>query len=115
MINIERKLQHGWDLKSFLQELSCNSEEELFELLKRDFSRKTAKSYIVRMNKNSEKHDKKRIIQIKKDTQQVDSLKEEKVQIQAETKINAPIEVKTEKRKQSKGWLSKIINYFKKN
>ena len=77
MINIERKLQHDWGLESFLQEFGCNSEEELFELLKKHFSRKTAKSYIARMKKNSMKNRNEITIQSEEFDNPVESLEKE--------------------------------------
>lgn len=114
MINIEKKLQHGWGLECFLQEYGCNSEDKLFELLNRDFSRKAAKSYIVRMKINSLKDKDKRIIRLGKVNKQIDSLEEEQIQVQVEMTIEDSAEIESVEQVQKKGWLSKIINYFKK-
>ena len=114
MVNIERKLQHDWDLGSFLQEFRCNSEEELFEVLKKDFSRKTAKSYIARMKKNSLKNGNEITIQSEEVKNTDESLEKEIIQIQDEITIEEPIEMEPNEQVESKGWLSKIMDYFKK-
>lgn len=112
MINIERKLQHDWDLESFLLQFGCNSEDELFKLLNKEFSRKTAKSYIVRMKKNSENNIHQKI-PTKRVNKPMESLEEESISICDETTIENSVEIQTEVQLENKWWLLKIINYFK--
>lgn len=119
MKNIEKKLRYGWTLTKFLKYFHCDSEEELFKLLRKEYSRKTVNSYITRMQKNSSLIEETKIKDEKTDN--ISNYTEEKVTLSKvqservdEEKSKMHTEVTTEKQTNKKGVMALVVNFFKK-
>ena len=100
MINIEKRIQCGWTLQDFMREFRCSSKEELFKLLRKDFSRKTVNNYLMRMEKNSG---------IKKKNETISREEMDKMFFCSENET----QTKTEEIRRKEGVKKKIVKFFR--
>ena len=120
MKNIEKKFRYGWTLTDFLNYFHCDSEEELFKLLRKEYSRKTVNSYIKRMKKKSSLKQEETKIKVEK-TKNISNYTEKKVTFlsdqleRVEEEMSQKYkELTTEKQTNKKGVMTLVVNFFKK-